>query len=142
MRGQWRRLAIAAVISLAVAGGAACSTKILLQTTVPTGTWGGQGAQLVVAPSSSTIQFDCAHGTLDSPIQLDRNGRFDVSGFFVQEHGGPVQAGGAEDRHGARFSGSTDGARLTLSITVADLNLDLGPFLVVRGATAHLTRCV
>jgi len=141
MQRWWVVRAAALAASLAVTLG--CSGSILLDvTSVPAGTWGGDHATLVVGASASTVQFDCAHGTLDSPIRLDRNARFDVSGVFVREHGGPIQVGANEDRHTARFFGSFDGGRLTLFISVADLDLQLGPFALVMGGTSHLVRCL
>lgn len=140
MQRWWRMATAAAVgVSLAVLG---CSGLILLDiNNVPAGTWGGDRATLVVGPAS-TIQLDCAHGRLDSPIRVDRNGRFDVAGVFVREHGGPIQAGVPEDRHAARYFGRLADGQLTLFISISDLDLQLGPFLLVLGGTSHLVRCL
>ncbi len=140
---RWRPVAKAAAVSVSLAAALGCGGSILLDiNTVPAGTWGGDHATLVVGASASTVQLDCAHGTLDSPIHVDRNGGFDLSGFFVREHGGPIAVGEAEDRHAARFFGSIDGGRLTLFISIGDLDLQLGPFGLVLGGTSHVVRCL
>jgi hypothetical protein len=140
---RWWRIAMAAAASASLAAALGCSGSILLDVnTVPAGTWGGDHAALVVGASASTVQLDCAHGTLDSPIHVDRNGRFDVSGIFVREHGGPIAVGEPEDRHSARFFGSMAGGRLTLFISIGDLGLQMGPFGLTLGAPSHIVRCL
>ncbi len=139
-RRQW---AIAVALGASLAAAIACSGTIVIDVgTVPVGTWGGDHATLVVGGSASTIQFDCAHGTLDSPIPLDRNGRFDVPGVFVREHGGPIAVGQPEDRHSARFYGSVNGGRLTLLVSVGDLDLQIGPLVLILGGPSRVVRCV
>ena len=57
--------------------------------------WGGTGIQLTVNDATATVEFDCAHGTIDQPLLIDQDGRFDIPGTFVREHGGPIQEGEA-----------------------------------------------
>src|SRR5262249_24911263 len=47
---------------------------------VPNGTWGGDHVVLTVTDGGGTVEMDCAHGTLDHPLQLDDAGRFSVAG--------------------------------------------------------------
>ena len=49
---------------------------------VPNGAWGGDHAALTVTDNGGRVEFDCAHGTLDHPLQVDERGRFSVAGTF------------------------------------------------------------
>lgn len=103
---------------------------------VPTGAWGGPNVQLSVHDQGATIEFDCAHGTLDAPLELDRQGRFDVPGRFTRE-GGPEREGDASQP--VRYSGKTDGRELTLEVVFeSDRG---GPYALVLGRSSRLFKC-
>jgi hypothetical protein len=76
-------------------------------TQVLSGTWGGEHVKLIVTDVTATIEFDCAHGTLDRPLALDGSGHFDVGGSFVREHGGPNRVDEDPDQQAspARYAG-------------------------------------
>ncbi|HXY41624.1 MAG TPA: hypothetical protein VEQ10_18245 [Vicinamibacteria bacterium] len=78
---------------------------------LPSGQWGGDHVRLEVTGSSTTIEFDCAHGSVDGAWTLGSDGGFDGAGVYVQEHGGPVIVGQPEDTQPAQYSGRLDGAR-------------------------------
>ena len=105
---------------------------------VPLGDWGGEHVRLTVGDAAATIEFDCAHGTLDAPLKVDDRGRFDVPGSFVQE-GGPVVPG-REDRQDVRYAGKTDGHSLDLEILRPD-GERLGPFRLNIGERPKLFKC-
>ena len=77
------------------------------RTTLAAGSWGGQHVGLTVTAAATTIEFDCAHGRIEGAIPLDARGRFDVSGTFVLEHGGPARPD--EWQHAARTLRGIDG---------------------------------
>jgi hypothetical protein len=106
---------------------------------VPAGDWGGEHVRLTVEPSGGRIEFDCAHGTLDQPLGLDADGRFDVPGKLVGE-GGPVRKDETEGARPARYRGSTDGQRLTLEVTLEG-GASAGTFSLTRGGRARLVKC-
>lgn len=125
--------------------------------TLPTGGWGGRQIQLNVSESSATVEFDCAHGTIDEPLTLDADNRFDVAGTYEDETGGPAKnvsisnddgdprppaVADNPDHHPARYTGSFNGQTLTLSITLADTKREVGTFSLVRGAAARLHKCL
>src|ERR1700681_1106258 len=58
---------------------------------LPVGLWGGEHISMQVTAHRTTVEYDCAHGTIDQRIALDRRGRFNVPGIHVAEHGGPVR---------------------------------------------------
>ena len=45
---------------------------------LPVGLWGGEHISLEVTEQGATIEYDCAHATIEQRIALDRRGRFDV----------------------------------------------------------------
>jgi hypothetical protein len=106
------------------------------------GTWGGPHIELAVGPRGATVELDCAHGAIAEPILVGSDGRFKVSGTFVQEHGGPVREG--EERQGkpAVYTGSVEGATLTLSIALAEGGEEAGTFHLVRGRSGRIMKCL
>ncbi len=105
------------------------------------GAWGGDHILLEVAAGGATVEFDCAHGAVEGAIRLDSQGRFDVTGTYVQERGGPVREG-QEDARPARYAGRVEGKTMTLTIAVGDGGETLGPFELVHGRSARLTKCL
>jgi hypothetical protein len=104
------------------------------------GSWGGKEASLVLTASGGTLSYACGAGTIDSAWTLSHAGQFVASGqhFFG---GGPVPPQG-HPAHPARYSGQVQGDKLTLTVTLSDLNQTLGPFHMVRGGPPVLEMCV
>ena len=121
--------------------GAGCSTASPDRPeTLPRGRWGGEHAELVVSDDGGAIEFDCAHGSLDSPITLDERGRFEVRGTFVRE-GGPIREGNQE-KQPARYGGTSDGKTLDLTVTLDVGGEPIGPFHLTLGQTTRLRKCL
>jgi hypothetical protein len=93
-----------------------------------------------VTARTVSIEYDCAHATIDQPITLDRYGRFSVSGRQFPEHGGPVRE---EDEagHPARFSGQVKGNSMTLKVENSATRELIGNFTAVYGAQPKLFKC-
>jgi len=116
----------------------------------PVGVWGGQHVRLEVmnsavgvSPSAGgTIEFDCAHGGLGEPLLPDKSGRFDVAGYYVQEHGGPVRADQPLVAKPARYSGEINGSRMTLVVARTDSAWSAGPFTLQRGSAGMVFKCL
>jgi hypothetical protein len=106
---------------------------------VPSGEWGGEHVRLTVESAGGIVEFDCAHGTLDQPLVLDADGRFDVRGTLVAE-GGPVREDETENARACRYRGHTDGQRLTLEVTLEGGEA-AGTFSLTRGGRARLVKC-
>lgn len=132
-------VALALWLALASCGG---DTSLAPDRVLPRGAWGGEHARLTVEAASAAIEFDCAHGALDVPILLDRNGRFDVPGVFVRERGGPVRLDDPPDSHPARYVGTTDGRSLTLTVTLLDSVQNMGTYTLVLGMPPRLVKCL
>ena len=104
------------------------------------GAWGGIHAGLLLGAEGGTISYDCAHGTLEAPVRPDRQGRFEVAGLHVREHGGPVRVGEVLDSEPARYLGRVTGDRMVLQVLVGSDTL--GPFTLRRGVPPQLLRCL
>ena len=105
------------------------------------GVWGGQHVRLEVKKDSSLIEYDCAHGTIDQPLVLDRHGRFDVIGTHTPEHGGPVRRDEKADTRAARYTGWTDGEQMKLTVRLSDTNEMIGTFTLSRGNEGRVFKC-
>jgi len=120
---------------------AGCGTTTGPDPVIMTGSWGGDHAVLDVTATSASIEFDCAHGTLQVPLTLNR-GAFDVSGEYVQEHGGPIRSDETVDRQPARYTGSVSGNTMTLLVRLTVTGQDRGTFTLTRGATGRVFKCL
>ena len=107
---------------------------------LPTGTWGGQHISIEVTARTVSIEYDCAHATIDKSIILDRQGRFNVSGRQFHEHGGPVREE-SSDGYPARFSGEVKGNVMALKVENSATKELIGNFTVVYGAQPRLFKC-
>lgn len=106
---------------------------------VPKGEWGGEHVRLTVEDNGGTIEFDCAHGSLDEPLALDGSGRFDVKGSLVAE-GGPTQKDETGNARPARYRGESDGRLMSLEVTLEG-GESAGKFSLVKGGPARLIKC-
>ena len=110
-------------------------------TKAPNGIWGAQRAQLNTTDRGAMIAFDCARGTIDEPLVLDSNGRFDVAGTYTQEHPGPEREG-EDNSQPARYTGSVNGKTLTLEIKLTGREDSIGPLTFSFGKLTHLVKCL
>jgi hypothetical protein len=109
---------------------------------VTVGTWGGDHIRLDVTAAGATTEYDCAHGTIDEPLALDRDGRFSVIGTHTIEHGGPVRIDEPQNRHPARYDGQVSGDTMQISVTVTDMQQTVGAFTVKLSAASRLLKCL
>jgi hypothetical protein len=133
----------AALLSLA----ATTATVALLGTTapepkrVPEGKWGGVGLLLEVGDDGAKVELDGAHGSIDGPLSLDAEGRFEANGTLVRERPGPTRAGGeGAGAEPARYRGTIAGETLTLDLTLTRSGTAIGPLQAKRGAPARLRK--
>ena len=106
---------------------------------VASGTWGGQHIILEVSDKGAEAEFDCAHGQITQPMTLDQQGRFDVTGTFTPEHGGPVRRDEEITPAPMRYSGHVSGDTMELTITRGEAKI--GPYTLTRGSHPMLTKC-
>jgi hypothetical protein len=106
------------------------------------GSWGGAHVSLIVTESGATIEYDCAHGTINESLVLDGLGNFDVSGTHTREHPGPIREGEIPDEHPVRYTGWTDGGNMDLTVSFVDTGERIGTFSLIRGSPARLVKCL
>ncbi len=106
---------------------------------VPEGKWGGQHVRLEVSADGTDFEFDCAHGRLTGPLLL-QNGRFAANGTYVRERG-RVRADGSEQEQPVYFKGEVEGARMTLTFSLAEDFSEAETFTLTRGVAARLVKC-
>ncbi len=106
-----------------------------------TGTWGGQHIALEVTAEGAQAEYDCAHGTVDQKFVADAEGRFDLRGTHVREHGGPVRRDETPDSHPARYTGRIKGDTMTLTVTETDTNESVGTFTLAFGQPPRVMKC-
>ena len=107
---------------------------------IEVGAWGGDHVNLLLTATGGTLEYDCAHGTIDQPFLTDSSGRFDLAGTHTREHGGPIRIGEKEDKRPARYTGTTDGRTMTLTVALAGSNEPLGTFTLTRGQPGRILK--
>ena len=84
---------------------------------VRVGEWGGAHIAMEVSASGVFLEFDCAYGRIDEPLQTDTDGRFEVRGVLMFEAGGPVASDQPPPKpHPALYRGRVDGEQMTLTV--------------------------
>jgi hypothetical protein len=106
------------------------------------GAWGGDHVSLVVTETGGSLEYDCAHGTIDQPLVADSSGRFDLAGTHTREHGGPIREGEKAETHPARFVGTANGRTMALTVTITDSNENVGKFTLTRGEAGRIVKCL
>jgi len=107
-----------------------------------TGRWGGEHIGILVSDSSATLEYDCAHGTIDEPIIPDDDGKFEVIGVHVFEHGGPIRINEALDEHPALYKGHILGNKMTLIVVLTDTKTEIDTFSLTRGVDPLIYKCL
>ena len=108
---------------------------------LPVGLWGGEHISMEVTERGATVEYDCAHGTIDQRITVDRRGRFNVSGKQVAEHGGPVRQNEQLAGYPVRFAGQVNGKTMKLTVRNSVTKELVGIFTLVYGAEPKLRKC-
>jgi hypothetical protein len=129
---------LAFTLGLGLAWSCSAGLSAVDEERVPAGVWGGEHLQLVVTEAGGTTEFDCAHGSLDSPLALDEEGRFDVPGTLVRE-GGPIRED-PQPSQSVRYVGRTNGRSMRIEV-VSAAGEGLGAYSVEHGRPAILRKC-
>jgi hypothetical protein len=93
-----------------------------------------------VSQSGASIQYGCAHGTIDRPIKPDSSGRFTARGTHFKERPGPVRE---EEMEGeaATYTGHVDGTTMTLTVTITATQQTIGTFTLTHGRRSRIIKC-
>lgn len=131
------RFALMLALAAALPG---CASLALTPTNV-SGVWGGPHISLILEGGLGTIEYDCASGTIDSPVVPAPDGSFAATGTHRTGQGGPVRVGQIFIAKSAAYVGKVEKDHMTLGVRLEDGTM-LGPFSLDRGAQAQLTRCL
>ena len=101
------------------------------------GTWGGENAGLIAFDTTAHVHIGCTAGDTKQAIVADEQGRFDAPGRYnITLY--PVARG---PDHPAQFTGSTDGHVMTLTVTLTDTAVTLGPVRLELGKEPRIGPC-
>lgn len=137
--------AIALPVLVLALSGAGCAgsgnSAAPLPTTVALGTWGADGAGVIVSDTLVHVHVGCTKGDFRRPETLDADGRFNVAGTYLLR-AYPIALGPLLP---ARFSGVIRGSTMTLSVAVDDTVdkalVALGPVTIRLGKEPKLGIC-
>jgi hypothetical protein len=105
------------------------------------GTWGTDGAGLIVQEGAAHLHIGCTFGDFALPVALDGEGRFSVAGSYMLR-AYPVAVGPSLP---AAFSGLVRGKVLTVAVTVNDTtrseSVTLGPVTLELGREPRMGPC-
>ena len=105
------------------------------------GTWGTDGAGLIVQEGAAHLHVGCTFGDFAVPVALDREGRFSVAGSYMLR-AYPVAVGPSLP---ATFSGLVRGKVLTVAVVVNDTtrneSVPLGPVTLELGREPRMGPC-
>jgi hypothetical protein len=104
---------------------------------VAAGIWGGDNAGLIADDTSAHVHIGCTYGNVHRRIVADAGGRFDVPG----EHNITAYPVGPGILHPARFTGSIIGSMMTLTVTLTDTTVTLGPVSLAFGKEPRMGPC-
>ena len=110
-------------------------------TRLPPGRWGGLHINLEVKDVGAEMSFDCAHGTIEHAIMLDRKGEFSAEGSYIRERPGPTRAGQMPDARPALYRGQVAGDQMTLTVTLKGSSGKVGTYTLTRGRAGRIFRC-
>jgi hypothetical protein len=131
--------AVALVVACAASPAAPSAQQV---TALREGTWGGQHVSLTATAKGGTLEYDCAHGTVDAAITLDSTSRFDVRGRHYVERPGPRREGDDESGRPARYAGRVDGDKMEITITLTDTGDPIGTFSLEFGKSRRIRKCL
>ncbi len=105
------------------------------------GVWGGKHIRFEVTERGANIEYDCARGTIEGRIVVNRRGRFTVEGMQYDEHGGPVRVGEESAGYRVRLSGVVGGSLLKLTVTRAGTRRVIGTYTLARDREPEVFKC-
>ena len=104
--------------------------------------WGGDHVELQVASNSATVEFDCAHGTIDAALKADSNGHFEIAGTFTPERSGPVRGDDPPPTLPATYAGTIKEDAMSLRVTIKTEHAPPPTtYELIRGNRGNVRKC-
>ena len=110
------RLLVVVIGSVATLSCASTTPVVPADRQLPLGTYGGDGAGMIVGDTAMHLHIGCTFGDVSGRVPVDANGRFDVAGSYTLR-AYPITVGPAVP---ARFTGSIDGDAIVVTATIDD----------------------
>ena len=110
------------------------------QTKLAQGKWGGTDVSMTVGEASADLQFACAEGEITGPIEIKKDNSFKADGTYSRRGPGPVREGDAGKP--AEYIGHLSGDQLTLKIVLKSDNTAIGEFVLQKGRSVRIHRCL
>jgi hypothetical protein len=117
------------------------ATSMPNDNSIQVGVWGGDHIRLQVSDKGAEIEYDCARGTIEQPVVVDRAGRFDLKGKHTAEGHGPMRRDREPAPRPAHYTGKITGDTMTLTVTLTDNSETLGDFTLTRGSQGEVFKC-
>lgn len=115
------------------------STNVQKMQKIETGVWGGQHISIDVGAESATIEYDCAHGTIEGPLVVDARGNFEWCGTHTRERGGPIREDKQPKPQPATYQGTIKGDVMTLTLKLSGEEMET--FTLKKGKEGRLVKC-
>ncbi len=80
------------------------------------GVWGGRHIGLTITDEGSSLEFDCASGSIPGVFEVDTRGYFNLSGFYIPSTGGPDPVRPPPLPLPTSYSGRVSGLNMTLAV--------------------------
>jgi len=132
-----KQSAVVLVVVLLAVGAVMAKTQKMRR--IATGVWGGEHINMKVGAKSAAIEYDCASGAINGPLDVGRDGSFNLRGVHRMERGGPVRADEKPNEQPATYTGSIKGNTMTLTVKVAGSDDDT--FTLEKGKPGELFKC-
>lgn len=117
------------------------ATNMPNDNSIQVGIWGGDHIRLQVTDKGAEIEYDCAHGTIEQTVAVDRAGRFDLKGKHTAEGHGPIRRDREPVARPAHYTGKISGDTMTLTVTLTDKSETVGTFTLMRGSEGQVMKC-
>jgi len=95
-----------------------------------------------VTDLGATLDFDCAHGSINEKIAFDSAQRFAVKGSYVREHGAATRQDEAAKGQTVTYEGVIDGESMTLKVILEETKEVIGTFTLIRGKVGRVRKCL
>jgi hypothetical protein len=90
----------------------------------------------------STVEYECAAGTITEPLRVDAAGRFEAGGWHANVTGGPIEPTPQTKSLRAFYTGRVDGSRMEITVILTKTGDEVGQFELAYGQEPHLERCL
>lgn len=105
------------------------------------GRWGGEGVNIVFGPHGAHLDYECAVGSITTPVQTDAQSRFRVVGFYESYQAGPDRIDVTPMRRAATYDGHMVGTVLELQVRVEGDSI-VRRFRLDKDRKVKLGRCL